>query len=355
MQDRIVRVEGSGTLQASFRDSGGTCHWEGAIIFACLVLAVPGTQFLPKKYTGRVQLAFAPAGISLIKTIADPGLSDAARSRDHLNCNCPLACRGQSVVKSALQRIPRLPPKPVASNRRCRRSSSGGSSGCQCAACTGQTPLIELTYTSSDPIKAAKIANAIADSYLQHQVAQKLAQSKSTLDRLDSRVELLRQQAGSSRCRSRGLQSTQQPDQPDSWRSSRKFPRSAPALADARAIAAEAQSRHAAASRSTIVSNSGPIDNNTLSVAGHSGREVVRKVGALSARYNDKHPLIIDAKEELARIDGEIRTEMRGLSRPRPGLSPALPARAASLQRQPRGRHAHGLPTMCRRRRSGRA
>ena len=80
-QDRIVRVEERQDLAGVFSRFRRHLPLGGAIIFACLVLAVLATQFLPKKYTGRVQLAFAPQG-SLIKTIADPGLSDAAREAE---------------------------------------------------------------------------------------------------------------------------------------------------------------------------------------------------------------------------------------------------------------------------------
>ena len=334
-QDRIVRVEERQDLADVFSRFRRHLPLGGAIIFACLVLAVLATQFLPKKYTGRVQLAFAPQG-SLIKTIADPGLSDAAREAE-IEAQLQFA-RSLAVANPVVKSLGLAKDTEIAA--KASRFKSGGADAVAAAVLqdvsarrVGQTPLIELTYTSSDPIKAAKIANAIADSYLQHQVAQKLAQSKSTLDRLDSRVELLRQQAEAAdaavadfRVRNNLI------GNPDSMALEQEISAISTSLADARAIAAEAQSRHAAASRSTIVgSNSGPIDNSTLSSLRAQRAEVVRKVGALSARYGDKHPLIIDAKEELARIDGEIRTEMRGLSATAGAESGIAGARAASL------------------------
>ena len=319
-QDRIVRVEERQDLAGVFSRFRRHLPLGGAIIFACLVLAVLATQFLPKKYTGRVQLAFAPQG-SLIKTIADPGLSDAAREAE-IEAQLQFA-RSLAVANPVVKSLGLAKDTEIAA--KASRFKSGGADAVA-AALRSEAEALKGEY-------AAKIANAIADSYLQHQVAQKLAQSKSTLDRLDSRVELLRQQAEAAdaavadfRVRNNLI------GNPDSMALEQEISAISTSLADARAIAAEAQSRRAAANRSTIVgSNSGPIDNSTLSSLRAQRAEVVRKVGALSARYGDKHPLIIDAKEELARIDGEIRTEMRGLSATAGAESGIAGARAASL------------------------
>lgn len=334
-QDRIVRLEERQDLAGVFSRFRRHLPLGGAIIFGCLIFAAIATQFLPKKYTGRVQLAFAPQG-SLIKNIADPGLSDAAREAEieaQLQFARSLAVANPVVKALALAKDPEIAAKA-------QRFKSGGADAVAAAVLedvgarrVGQTPLIELTYTSSDPIKAAKVANALADSYLQNQVAQKLAQSKSTLDRLDSRVELLREQAESADAAVADFRvQNNLIGNPDSIALEQEISAISTNLANARAIAAEAQSRRAAASRSTIVgSNSGPIDNSTLSSLRAQRAEVVRKLGALSARYGEKHPLIIDTQEELARIDGEISGEMRGLSATAGAESGIAGARASSL------------------------
>ena len=291
-QDRIVRVEERQDLAGVFSRFRRHLPLGGAIIFACLVLAVLATQFLPKKYTGRVQLAFAPQG-SLIKTIADPGLSDAAREAE-IEAQLQFA-RSLAVANPVVKSLGLAKDTEIAA--KASRFKSGGADAVAAAVLqdvsarrVGQTPLIELTYTSSDPIKAAKIANAIADSYLQNQVAQKLAQSKSTLDRLDSRVELLRQQAEAAdaavadfRVRNNLI------GNPDSMALEQEISAISTSLAAARAIAAGARRSATRPSRGVrrptgqplLAATAGRSTTARFQVFGHSGQ----KSSARSARF----------------------------------------------------------------------
>ncbi len=334
-QDRIARFDDRQDLAGVYSRFKRHTPLGAAIIFSFVVLAIIATQFMPKKYTGKVQLAFAPQS-SIIKNIADPGLSDLAREAEieaQLQFARSLAVANQVVKTLGLAKDPEIANEA-------KRFKSGGADAVAAAVLdnfgarrVGQTPLIELTFTSSNPITAAKVANAFADSYLQNQVTQKLAQSKSTLGQLDARVELLRSQAESAdaavaeyRVRNNLI------GNPDSVALEQEISAISTNLANARAVSAEANARRAAAGRSTIIgSNSGPIDNSTLSGLRAQRAEVVRKQGALSARYGERHPLIIDTQEELARIDGEIRYEMRGLSASAGAESSIAAARASSL------------------------
>ncbi len=334
-QDRIARFDDRQDLAGLYSRFKRHTPLGGVIIFSFVVLAIIATQFMPKKYTGKVQVAFAPQS-SIIKNIADPGLSDLAREAEieaQLQFARSLAVANQVVKTLGLAKDPEIANEA-------KRFKSGGADAVAAAVLenfgarrVGQTPLIELTFTSSNPITAAKVANAFADSYLQNQVTQKLAQSKSTLGQLDARVELLRSQAESAdaavadyRVRNNLI------GNPDSVALEQEISAISTDLANARAVSAEANARRAAAGRSTIIgSNSGPIDNSTLSGLRAQRAEVVRKQGALSARYGERHPLIIDTQEELARIDGEIRYEMRGLSASAGAESSIAQARAGSL------------------------
>ena len=334
-QDRIARFDDRQDLAGVYSRFKRHTPLSAAIIFSFVVLAIIATQFMPKKYTGKVQLAFAPQS-SIIKNIADPGLSDLAREAEieaQLQFARSLAVANQVVETLDLTKDPEIANEA-------KRFKSGGADAVAAAVLdnfgarrVGQTPLFELRFTSSNPITAAKVANAFADSYLQNQVTQKLAQSKSTLGQLDARVELLRSQAESAdgavaeyRVRNNLV------GNPDSVALEQEISAISTDLANARAVSAEANARRAAAARSTIIgSNSGPIDNSTLSGLRAQRAEVIRKQGALSARYGERHPLIIDTQEELARIDGEIRGEMRGLSASAGAESNIAAARASSL------------------------
>lgn len=334
-QDRIARFDDRQDLAGVYSRFKRHTPLGAAVVFSFVLLAIIATQFMPKKYTGKVQLAFAPQS-SIIKNIADPGLSDLAREAEieaQLQFARSLAVANQVVKNLGLAKDPEIAIEA-------RRFKTGGSDAVAAAVLknfgarrVGQTPLIELTFTSSNPITASKVANAFADSYLQNQVTQKLAQSKSTLGQLDARVELLRSQAESAdaavaeyRVRNNLI------GNPDSVALEQEISAISTDLANARAVSAEANARRTAAGRSTIVgSNSGPIDNSTLAGLRAQRAEVVRKQGALSARYGERHPLIIDTQEELARIDGEIRNEMRGLSASAGAESSIAAARASSL------------------------
>lgn len=334
-QDRIIRVDDRQDLAGLYSRFKRHTPVTAGVILAVMLLAAVATQFMPKRYTGRVQLAFAPQN-SVVKNIADPGLSDMARDAEieaQLQFARSLAVANQTVKALDLTRDRELA-------QAAKRFDGGGADAFAGALLNdvgarriGQTPLIELTYTANNPVKAAKIANALADSYLQNQVAQKLVQSKSMLEQLDKRVELLRAQAESADAAVADFRvQNNLIGNPDSVALEQEISAISTDLANARAAAAEAQSRRAAAGRSTIVgSNSGPIDNTTLSGLRAQRAEVVRKLGALSARYGERHPLMIDTQEELARIDGEIRGEMRGLSATAGAESGIASARVASL------------------------
>lgn len=333
-QDRIVQIEERQDLAGIASRFRRHLPMGAAIIGGCMALAAIATQFMPKAYTGRVQLAYAPQSM-LIKAIADSGLSDAAREAEmeaQLQFARSLAVANQVVKKLNLAKDPEIVAKAERFESRDKDALAAAVLEDVGARRVGQTPLIEISYTSRSPIKAARIANALADAYLQNQVTQKLEQSRTTIAQLDARVESLRAQAESAdaavaefRVRNNLI------GNPDAIALEQEISAISTSLANARAEAAEAQSR-SAASRSAIVgSNSGPIDNSALSNLQSQRAEVVRKLGALSARYGDKHPLMIDAREELARIDGEIRSQMRFQSASAGAESGIAGARVASL------------------------
>lgn len=334
-QDRIVAVEESQDLAGLYSRFRRHALMAAGVIAIFILVAIVATQFMPKRYTGRAQLAFAPQN-SPVRASSDPGLSDQAREavlEAQLQFVRSLTVANRVVAKLGLDKDPEL-------RKGAERFKSGGKDAIAAALLDnvgakriGQTPLIEISYTSPDPLQAAKIANAVADAYLENQVTEKLVQSKSTIEALDVRIAVLRKQAEDADAAVAAFRvQNNLLGNPDAVALEQEISTISTDLARARADAAEAQSRRAAAYRSTIIgSNTGPVDGAALNALRVQRGEVVRKLGALDARYGDKHPLIIDAREELGRLDAEIGREMRNQSASASAQSSIAQARAGSI------------------------
>ena len=181
---------------------------------------------------------------------------------------------------------------------------------------SGLTYMINISYRSPDPIKAAKIANMFADLYIADQLSAKskatveasewlggrLAQLKGDVERAEAQVEQYK--IANNLLSSQGATLTEQQintlDQQ---------------LASSRAEAAEREARLSTAQSQLARGSTGDdvgeaLGSQVVQQLRGQRAEVSRRVAELEARYSDKHPQLIEKRKELNEIDNQIRQEI---------------------------------------------
>ncbi len=185
---------------------------------------------------------------------------------------------------------------------------------------------IRISYTDTDPERAAAIANGVADNYASRAVNVDRAASEKNLKLLSEKIEALRAQAQSDFGAvqafriSNGLLSAEATSLAE-----QETAAYGQQLAAARSQAAEDQGKSGSAQGAGVqaVALASPVLNSlrsqraTLSV----------KVAELSGRYLDGHPELTLARTSLADIDSQIAVEE---SRVMSGVSTGLAASASA-------------------------
>jgi exopolysaccharide transport family protein len=181
----------------------------------------------------------------------------------------------------------------------------------------GLTYSISISFTSVSPAKAAKIANAFAEGYLQSQLTTKFDATRQANSFLNSRLDSLRIQvqeadAAVSNYRvannllsSEGTTLTEQEISAYNQQ-----------LAQARAQQAEEEARLRTARAQMAAGSNGDDVGEALSSQVvqnlRAQRAVVSgRVADLSSRYGDRHPDMLRAQRELTDIDQQIQAEIR--------------------------------------------
>lgn len=308
-----------------------------AIVLAMMILAYVATKLMTPKYEAAAQLTYAPQQ-ALTRDAQSPAaapVSDAARDA---------AIESQlQIVRSLPVAVRALKDPDVANNpgivaRAKGFDPSGKSEDARAAALlanvsaarVGQTSLFSVSYIDTDPLAAARLANAVARAYLEVQTQQKLGQGSATTTQLKQQVDKLRAQAQAAdaavaayRLKHNILVDPNTP-MPDN-----ELSNIGTQLSDARGAAAQAQSR-GAVSGSTVIS--GGVDTTALSQLREQRAEASRDLAGLSARYGDRNPQVIDARQKVADLDTGIAREMASMSRSVRAEAEAAQARSASLQ-----------------------
>ncbi len=180
----------------------------------------------------------------------------------------------------------------------------------------GRSYSIGLAVTSTDPAKAAKIANAFADQYLKSQVDGKAAATQRANEWLGTRVAELRrevQQADQQiqQFRDQNNMARIEPNAPTE--ASQQAREMSTQLITAETALAAAQAKLSRA-RDQVHSNGGnsipevlasPIVQNLK----QEQAALSRRMAELSQLYGDKHPVMKNARAQLADLNQKIETE----------------------------------------------
>ncbi len=188
---------------------------------------------------------------------------------------------------------------------------------------------IRISYLDRDPQRAARIANAFAETYAASAATRKRAENEKSLAVLRTRIEDLRKQAQVDfaavqdfRVRNNLLsqQATQLAEQEAAAYSLQ--------LAAARAQAA-ADRGHANAAGGTA--DAAVVNSPGMQALRAQRATIGVKIADLSSRYLETHPDLITARQQMAEIDSQIAAEM---NRTRAGVTAGLAANASATSQQ---------------------
>jgi exopolysaccharide transport family protein len=202
----------------------------------------------------------------------------------------------------------------------------------------GVTYVIDISYTSKSSRKAAILANAFADQYLNDQLETKFEATKRASDWLNSKLTGLRSQAESSDAAvqayksANGLLSSEGntiTEQSISGLSEQiAQAKAAEAEVTARVSTARAQLAHGSNGEDVGEALSSPV----VSQLRAQRAEVSRQVADLEGRYGPRHPDLLKAKRQLSDIDGQITAEIQRIISGLEAQEQVARQRTASLQ-----------------------
>jgi capsular exopolysaccharide synthesis family protein len=205
---------------------------------------------------------------------------------------------------------------------------------------SGTTYLIELTFHSPDPAKAAQIANAFARQYMTSSMqtragdaADQSATLSRQLDKLGAEVQAADSKVAQYRARvgivEGGANGTITDQQIAPLSSQLATAESQAAAAQANLTAARAQ-----IAQGGLEAVSGVLNSDVIADLRRQRAEVLRLQGETSARYGPRHPQFISLAQQLSDIDKQIRDESQRIVSGIESQAAAASASAAALRRE---------------------
>lgn len=207
-------------------------------------------------------------------------------------------------------------------------------------AMVGQSRVIQVDFVSEDPMKAAKLANAIADAYLltnleakydatrraNQWLSSKLDDIRQKVSESDKAVEVYRQRAGLLRTATNG--STLISQQVTDLNANLIAARADRAAADAR-LQQVKQAIQTADGAETLADVLGsPIILELV----RQETEVKRRLAELAGQLGDRHPRLISARSELSDVQTKMRSEVNKIVKKLENEAAIARARESSLQ-----------------------
>ncbi|MFN3933039.1 MAG: GumC family protein [Parvibaculum sp.] len=202
----------------------------------------------------------------------------------------------------------------------------------------GATYVINIGFTSENPAKAARIANAFAETYILDQLeakfdatrqanewlSRRLAELRQQVQDADRAVEIFRSEQGLES--SRGVTVSEQ--QLSELNAQLILARTA--LAEARAKYDRA--RQIRASGGSIESMADVVQSGTISSLRQKQAELARELANLSSRYGPRHPEVVNAEAQRRDIDIQIGAEISRIIGSLQNNVSVAETRVASLQ-----------------------
>lgn len=178
----------------------------------------------------------------------------------------------------------------------------------------GRSYSILIHYKDRYPERAARIANAFADQYLVDQLEVKYETTQRANTWLSKRMESLREEVNNAE---KAVEEYKIKNNlvgvGDETVAQKQLEAINPQLLQARAERSQAEARYKGIKdmpRNKLESSSVVLASPLISQLKQQEAEVRRKEADLATRYGDRHPMIINTRNELASIRGKIGEEI---------------------------------------------
>lgn len=205
----------------------------------------------------------------------------------------------------------------------------------------GTTYIVGVSYTSTDPVKAAEIANAFADEYVRLGRADRTASATEQAGVLDRQLDTLRQQveeADAQIARYRAETGTVSGNIGQGTVTDQQIVTIAQQLAVAESDAAAARSRAATALTDAEDSSGEAISevlaSPTITDLRRQRSELMKTESENLTRYGPRHPFTLQIQQQMAGIDRELKNETTRIIGGLQSAARAASSRAASLRQE---------------------
>ncbi|MGE3065899.1 MAG: GumC family protein [Hyphomicrobiaceae bacterium] len=180
------------------------------------------------------------------------------------------------------------------------------------------TNLIDISVSSKDPDKAARMANALADAYLLQQLETRYGATRKATDWLRARLDELKEKLRLSEQRLEKYKADMDlSDKESTTLDEQQLVRINEQLVNARAQTAEAEAKYLAVRDRAA---GGALDDEKLAEFIRSDlitqlrsqlATVIRNEDSLNARYGTNHPAVMRVRAERKGLNGQIDAEVR--------------------------------------------
>ncbi len=204
------------------------------------------------------------------------------------------------------------------------------------------TYVLNVKFTSIDSIKAAKLANAFADGYIERRTGSKVGTAERQSEWFQQRLDELGKQASDAEARAAefraraGIVESSAANSALGTVADQQVAPVATSLAGAESDAAAARANLAAArnqvARGGLDAVSQVLGSQVIADLRRQRAEVLRSKGEVEARYGDRHPESIRVRDQLADLDRQIDGEARRIIGSLQATAAAAEARAESLR-----------------------
>ncbi len=178
------------------------------------------------------------------------------------------------------------------------------------------TLLLEIKFTAGDPLKAARIANTIAEVYLANNLANKKQASGFATDLLESKLAEMQQRVADAERKVAMYKSDNNIfDSEGNVLSEKELARLMEQTVTARNTTAEAKAKYENAQRlATTVGGTATIaevlDSNTIRLLKESVSGARKREAELGTRYGPRHPEIQKVRAEIAEAESQLAVEI---------------------------------------------
>lgn len=182
-----------------------------------------------------------------------------------------------------------------------------------------KTYVVEIEATSSSPVKAARITQAIVDAYLADQTSAKTDEAQRTNALIDSRLGELREQVRIAETRVDDFRKTNRILTSEGGTvGEQQLTRLNGELITARGQAAEAKARLDEVTNAARTGNTDaitdPAKTGLLQRLREQLAQVARRDASLSSQLLPRHPVLIDIRSQMTEIKSQIAAELKRLA-----------------------------------------